>query len=92
MIKLVFFARLREQLGLSEHRVTLSDNLTVQTLVEHLIASDDDSNAGSGNSKWQLLLADEVVVNGAELKDGMLIVDLEKIVPEEKKPRSIKIS
>tara|TARA_B110000967_G_C18544268_1_gene392178 strand:+ start:378 stop:650 length:273 start_codon:yes stop_codon:yes gene_type:complete len=62
MIKLVFFARLREQLGLSEHRVTLSDNLTVQTLVEHLIASDDDSNAGSGSSKWQLLLADEVVV------------------------------
>ena len=62
MIKLVFFARLREQLGLSEHRVTLSDNLTVQTLVEHLIASDVDSNAGSGKSKWQLLLADEVVV------------------------------
>ena len=27
-----------------------------------------------------------------KLKDGMLIVDLEKIVPEEKKPRSIKIS
>jgi HSP20 family molecular chaperone IbpA len=26
------------------------------------------------------------------LKDGMLIVDLEKIVPEEKKPRTIKIS
>ena len=62
MIKLVFFARLREQLGLSEHRVTLSDNLTVQTLVEHLIASDVDSNADSVNSKWQLLLADEVVV------------------------------
>jgi len=62
MIKLVFFARLREQLGLSEHRVTLSDNLTVQALVEHLIASDVDSNAGRGNSKWQLLLADEVVV------------------------------
>ena len=62
MIKLVFFARLREQLGLSEHRVALSDKLTVLALVERLIASDVDSNAGSGNSKWQLLLADEVVV------------------------------
>ena len=33
----------------------------------------------------------EVVVNGAELKDGMLRVELEKIVPEAKKPRTIKI-
>ena len=36
-------------------------------------------------------LADDVVINGAELKDGMLVIDLEKIVPEEKKPRTIKI-
>jgi len=25
------------------------------------------------------------------LKDGMLLIDVEKIVPEEKKPRTIKI-
>ena len=37
------------------------------------------------------VIADDVVVNGAELKDGMLVIDLEKIVPEEKKPKSIKI-
>ena len=37
-------------------------------------------------------LADEVVVNGAELKDGMLRVELEKIVPEAKRPKTIKIS
>ena len=36
-------------------------------------------------------LADEVEVKSAELKDGMLIVELEKIVPEAKKPRTIKI-
>jgi molecular chaperone IbpA len=36
-------------------------------------------------------LADDVIVNGAELKDGMLVIDLEKIVPEEKKPKTIKI-
>ena len=29
-------------------------------------------------------IADDVKVNGAEMKDGMLIVSLEKIVPEEK--------
>ena len=36
-------------------------------------------------------IADDVVVNGAELKDGLLTVSLEKIIPEEKKPRSIAI-
>ena len=41
--------------------------------------------------KKSFTLADDVVVNGAELKDGMLVIDLEKIVPEEKKPKTIKI-
>ena len=36
-------------------------------------------------------LAEDIKVNGAELKDGMLLIDVEKIVPDEKKPRTIKI-
>ena len=36
-------------------------------------------------------LSEDIKVNGAELKDGMLLVELEKIVPEEKKPRTIDI-
>ena len=36
-------------------------------------------------------IADDVKVNGAELKNGLLIVSLERIVPEHKKTRSIKI-
>lgn len=36
-------------------------------------------------------IADDVKVGGAELKDGLLRVSLEKIVPEGKKPRTIKI-
>ena len=36
-------------------------------------------------------LADDVEVKGAELKDGLLTVSLEKIVPEAKKARSITI-
>ncbi len=36
-------------------------------------------------------LAEDIKVNGAELKDGMLLIDLEKVVPEEKKPRTIDI-
>jgi molecular chaperone IbpA len=36
-------------------------------------------------------IADDVEVKGAELKDGLLRVSLERIVPESKKPRTIDI-
>ena len=36
--------------------------------------------------------ADDVEVKGAEMKDGMLSIALEKIVPEAKKPRTIDIA
>jgi len=36
-------------------------------------------------------LAEDVIVNGAEFTNGMLSIQLEKIVPEEKKPKTIKI-
>ena len=36
-------------------------------------------------------IADDVKVNGAELKNGLLIVSLERVVPEHKKPRTITI-
>ena len=36
-------------------------------------------------------LADTIVVNGADLADGVLTVKLENVIPEEKKPRKILI-
>ena len=36
-------------------------------------------------------LADDIVVNDASLENGMLNINLERIVPEEKKPRLIKV-
>ena len=36
-------------------------------------------------------IADDVEIKGAELKDGLLKVSLEKIVPESKKPKQIEI-
>ena len=36
-------------------------------------------------------LAEDVVVNDAVLKDGLLRVELERVVPEDKKPKVIKI-
>ena len=37
-------------------------------------------------------LADTVVVNGADLIDGILTVKLENVIPEAKKPRKIEIN
>ena len=36
-------------------------------------------------------LADEVVVSDAKMENGMLLIHLEHVVPEEKKPRLVKI-
>jgi len=36
-------------------------------------------------------LSEDMIVKGAELKDGMLAINLERILPEEKKPRTIDI-
>ena len=36
-------------------------------------------------------IADDVEVKGAELKDGLLKVSLERIIPESRKPKTISI-
>ena len=73
---------------------TANSQLTIKSVVD----KNKDETAGTihkGISKRHFTrtftLADDVIVNDAELKDGMLVVNLEKIVPEEKKPKTIKI-
>jgi len=48
---------------------------------------------GISNKRFKkaFTLSDDVVVNGADMKDGILKIDMERIIPDEKKPRSIKI-
>lgn len=41
--------------------------------------------------KRNFTLSDDVVVNGSRMENGMLYVELERIIPEEKKPRTIEI-
>ena len=56
---------------------------------------DKDGLLHKGISKRQFsrsfTIADDVEVKGAELKDGLLKVALEKVIPDNKKPRTIKI-
>ena len=56
---------------------------------------DEDGVLHRGISKRQFTksfsIADDVEVKGAELKDGLLKISMEKIIPENKKARSIEI-
>ena len=55
----------------------------------------EDSYVHKGIAKRSFLrcwtLSDDMFVRGADLKDGMLIISLEKVIPDEKKPRLINI-
>ena len=70
--------------------------VTVKSIHE---AKEDQKGADNvlhrGISKRQFTksftIADDVEVRGAELKDGLLKISLERIIPESKKPRSIEV-
>ena len=74
--------------------VKYSDNqLTIKSVESDDKDEKDVIHRGISKRKFSrsFTLADDVVVNGAELKDGMLMVELETIVPDSKKPRTIDI-
>lgn len=54
VVKVLFFARLREQLGAAEQMLEWSKDDTVLTLAKRLIAD--------GGERWQVLLAEDTVV------------------------------
>ena len=66
--------------------------LTIRSVKEK---PDEKSNIYRGISYRKFVrkftIADDIVVNGAKMENGMLSVDLERIVPEEKKPRLIEV-
>ena len=67
--------------------------LTIRSVKEN---DENDSNIYRGISyrkfNRKFTLADEIVVKDASLENGMLVISLERVVPEEKKPRKIKIN
>ena len=78
--------------------VEFEDNLlTVKTKkIDKTVEKDGDEIIHKGISQRSFsrsfTIADDVKVNGAELKDGLLTIDCEKIVPEQKKKKLISIS
>ena len=69
--------------------------LTVKSLKDKDTGATDDYTLYKGisqrNFTRKFTLADDIVVKGADLKNGMLTIQLERIVPEEKKPQLIEI-
>ena len=76
--------------------ITMEDGiLNIKSSVEATKDKDEDGVIHKGIAKRyfskSFTIADDVEVKGAELKDGLLKVSLERIVPESKKPRTINI-
>ncbi len=84
--------------GYSKEDITVdyADNLlTVKSIKKSDESKDEDGILHRGIAKRYFskafTIADDVEVKGAELKDGLLKISMERIVPEGKKPRSIDI-
>ena len=66
--------------------------LTIRSVKEN---EEDENNLYRGISyrkcNRKFTLADDIIVKDAKLQDGLLKISLEKIIPEEKKPRLIEV-
>ena len=73
--------------------IEVAEGLLAVRSVKENDENDSDIYRGISYRKFnrKFTLADDVVVNDASLENGMLKIDLERIVPEEKKPRKITI-
>lgn len=74
---------------------TKENTLTVKSVdkKEELVDDVEYLHKGISNRSFtrSFTIADDVVVKGATFENGLLNVQLERIIPEEKKPRLIKI-
>ena len=73
--------------------IEIADNtLTIRSTKENE-ENEDTIHRGISYRKFnrKFTLTDDLVVNEASLENGMLVINLERIVPEEKKPRLLSI-
>ena len=84
-IALAGFRREDIAIELKEQLLNISGNTEDDT--------EDYIHKGIANRSFNRVftLNDDLVVNGADLVDGMLIVYMERIIPEHKKPRKISL-
>ncbi len=82
---------------LDDLNIVLQDGeLTVSGSIQDKDKSEDGvqylhRGIGARSFERQFRLADYIEVTGADMQDGLLIISLERVIPEEKKPRMIPI-
>ena len=79
--------------GKKDIEVEVSEGTLSIRSVKENIEDDDTIYRGISYRRFErkFTVADDVVVNSASLENGMLMIKLERIVPEEKKPRIITV-
>ena len=79
--------------GKKDIEVEVSDGTLSIRSVKENIEDDDTIYRGISYRRFErkFTVADDVGVNSATLENGMLTIELERIVPEEKKPRIITV-
>jgi molecular chaperone IbpA len=83
--------------GFSKDDISITvekDLLTVKSKVKEVEDVDDNVvHRGIAERQWtqQFVLGEFMVVNSAVLKDGLLTVNVDRVVPDELKPKEIKI-
>jgi len=67
--------------------------ITVKSVFDDKVEDAEVLHRGISQKKFtrKFTIADDIEVKGAELKNGLLEIQLERIVPEHKKPKVIKI-
>ena len=84
--------------GFSRNQIEVEhadSKLNVRSLINEKISQNSTNLIHQGISQRSFersfTLSDEIHVNSAELKDGMLRIKLEKVVPDHKKPKLINV-
>ena len=78
-----------------ELQVEVADGtLSIKTVPSEKEEGNDFLHRGIAKRQFsrKFTLSDDVVVKGADLYNGLLTIDLERVIPEEKKPREIPIN
>lgn len=83
--------------GFSKNEITVEvdqDQLIVRGIQGEIITEGKEylhKGLASRDFEQKWTLAEYMEVKDAEVKDGMLIIEIERIIPESLKPRSIKV-
>ena len=72
---------------LADGTLSIKSNKDENTEAEEML----HKGISTRNFERRFTLADDIVIQSAKLKDGLLSIELEQIVPEEKRPRTIEI-